>query len=62
MTDLQKKIISIVLTAVIGMVVGIAGSFGIQVLSGCTTTGSANWDVEIAFTEVENGSIQAQTC
>lgn len=56
MTDLQKKIISIVLSAVIGVVVGVAGVFGIQVLSGCATTGSADWNVEIAPMEVKNGS------
>lgn len=55
MTDSQKKIISIVLSAVIGVVVGIAGVFGIQVLSGCATTGSADWNVEVLPLEVKNG-------
>lgn len=50
MTDLQKRIISLVLTAVISLVVGIAGCFGIQVLASCASTGSASWDVR---TEVE---------
>lgn len=45
MTDLHKKILSIVLTSVISLIVGIAGCFGIQVLAGCTSTGSANWDI-----------------
>lgn len=53
--ELKKKIISIVLSALIGVVVGIAGVFGIQVLSGCVTTGSADWNVEVIPLEVKNG-------
>ncbi len=47
MTDKQKQVLSIVLTAVISMVVGICGVFGVQVLSGCTTTGSVDWNGSI---------------
>ncbi len=54
MTDDKKtEIIGIVLS----MLVGIAGVFGIQVISGCATTGSADWNVEIVPMEVKNGSI-----
>lgn len=53
MTDEQKrKIISVVVSAVIGLVVGIAGVFGIQILSGCVSTGSADWNMEISPMEV----------
>lgn len=45
MTDLQKRILGLVLTSVISLIVGIAGCFGIQILAGCTSTGSANWDI-----------------
>lgn len=58
MNDEQRKqIISIVVSAVIGIVVGVAGVFGINVLSGCASTGSANWDVQVSPLEVENGWI-----
>lgn len=58
MTDEQKKkIISIVISAVVGLVVGIAGVFGISVLNGCATTGSAGWDMQITPLEAKNGSI-----
>lgn len=55
MTDEQRrKIISVVVSAVIGLVVGIAGVFGIQILSGCTSTGSADWNVEISRMEASD--------
>lgn len=57
MTDEQKKkIISIVVSAIVGLFVGIAGVFGINVLNSCATTGSADWNVQVVPMEVENGS------
>lgn len=47
MTEKKKKILSIVVTAVVSVVVGICGVFGIQVVSGCTTTGSVDWNGSI---------------
>lgn len=49
----KKKIIGLVLTAVISLVVGIAGIFGVQILTACTSTGSANWDIQttVPFSE-----------
>lgn len=47
MTDKQKQILSLVLTAVISLVVGICGVFGIQVYSSCASTGSVNWDTSV---------------
>lgn len=52
-SETKKKIIGLVLTAVISLVVGIAGTFGVQVLTACTSTGSANWDIQttVPFSE-----------
>ena len=47
MTDKQKQILSLVLTAVISLVVGVCGVFGIQVYSSCTSTGSVDWNTSI---------------
>ena len=47
MTDKQKQILSLVLTAIISLVVGICGVFGIQVYSSCASTGSVDWDTSI---------------
>ena len=47
MTDKQKQILSLVLTAIISMVVGICGVFGVQVYTSCASTGSVNWDTSI---------------
>ena len=47
MTDKQKQILSLVLTAIISMVVGVCGVFGIQVYSSCASTGSVNWDTSV---------------
>ena len=47
MTDKQKQILSLVLTAVISLVVGVCGVFGIQVYASCASTGSVNWDTSI---------------
>lgn len=47
MTDKQKQILSLVLTAVISLVVGICGVFGVQVYTSCASTGSVNWDTSI---------------
>lgn len=47
MTDKQKQILSLVLTAVISLIVGICGVFGIQVYSSCASTGSVNWDTSV---------------
>lgn len=47
MTDKQKQILSLVLTAVISLVVGICGVFGIQVYTSCTSTGSVDWDTSV---------------
>ncbi len=44
MTDKQKQILSLVLTSVISLVVGICSVFGIQVMTSCTTTGSVDWN------------------
>ena len=47
MTDKQKQILSLVLTAVISLVVGVCGVFGIQVYSSCASTGSVSWDTSV---------------
>lgn len=47
MTDKQKQILSLVLTAIISLVVGICGVFGVQVYSSCASTGSVDWDTSI---------------
>ena len=47
MTDKQKQILSLVLTAIISLVVGVCGVFGIQVYASCASTGSVNWDTSI---------------
>lgn len=47
MTDKQKQILSLVLTAVISLVVGICSVFGIQVYTSCASTGSVNWDTSV---------------
>ena len=47
MTDKQKQILSLVLTAIISLVVGVCGVFGIQVYSSCASTGSVNWDTSV---------------
>lgn len=58
MTDEQRqKIISIIIGAIISVAVGIAGVYGISVLAGCVSAGSAQWDVQVAPLEAENGSI-----
>lgn len=54
--DQKKKIISIVISAVVGLVVGIAGVFGISVLNGCASTGSADWNMQVSPLEAKNGS------
>lgn len=57
MTDEQKKeIIGIVVSALVGLVVGIVGVFGISVVSGCASTGSAEWNMQVSPLEAENGS------
>lgn len=47
MTDKQKEILALVLTAIISLVVGICGVFGIQVYTSCASTGSVNWDTSV---------------
>ena len=47
MTDKQKQILSLVLTAVISLVVGVCGVFGIQVYSSCASTGSVDWNTSV---------------
>ena len=47
MTDKNKQILAIILTAIISVVVGICGVFGIQVYSSCASTGSVDWDTSI---------------
>lgn len=47
MTDKQKEILAIVLTAIISVVVGVCGVFGIQVYTSCASTGSVDWDTSI---------------
>ena len=47
MDDKRKKILAVVITALISVVVGICGVFGIQVCSSCASTGSVDWDTSI---------------
>ena len=47
MDDKKKQILSLVLTAIISLVVGVCGVFGIQVYSSCASAGSVNWDTSV---------------
>ena len=55
MTDKQKQILSLVLTAVISLVVGVCGVFGIQVYSSCASTGSVDWDIILRDVQENRG-------
>ena len=47
MDDKKKKILAVVITALISVVVGICSVFGIQVMSSCKSTGSVDWDTSV---------------
>ena len=47
MDDKKKQILSLVLTAIISLVVGVCGVFGVQVYTSCASTGSVDWDTSI---------------
>lgn len=50
--DTRNKIIGLILGALIGIAVGIAGLFGIEIFSSCASTGSVDWNVDIVPQEV----------